>query len=142
MPRRDLRCPGEVELAEMATLPPRAQQAACARRGHHPCLGSRPLCPRFITSDIIDMMTSTAKTRRRECRDTTHSGANGTERTERRTAMVTELPSGLSDVGAALLAALGLALAWRGLRLCRAALPRPRSASMQPLTWMRGFRLT
>jgi len=56
--------------------------------------------------------------------------------------MVTELPSGLSDVGAALLAALGLALAWRGLRLCRAALPRPRSASMQPLTWMRGFRLT
>lgn len=43
---------------------------------------------------------------------------------------------------AASLIALGLALAFRGLRHCRTALPRPRSESMQPLTWMRGFRLT
>jgi hypothetical protein len=36
--------------------------------------------------------------------------------------------------------ALGLALAIRGIRRCRVALPRPRSGSMHPLTWMRGFR--
>jgi hypothetical protein len=38
--------------------------------------------------------------------------------------------------------ALGLVLAFRGLRHCRIALPRPGSASMHSLTWMRGFRLT
>lgn len=37
--------------------------------------------------------------------------------------------------------AMGFALALRGLRRCAAAFPRPRSASMQPLGWMRGFRL-
>ncbi len=43
---------------------------------------------------------------------------------------------------AAALLVLGLALAVRGLQRCRVALPRPRSGAMQPLTWMRGFRLT
>ena len=43
---------------------------------------------------------------------------------------------------AAALLALGLALALRGLQRCRAALPHPRAGAMQPLTWMRGFRLT
>ena len=43
---------------------------------------------------------------------------------------------------AAALLALGVVLAWRGLHWCRAAFPRPRSASMQPLRWMLGFRLT
>ena len=43
---------------------------------------------------------------------------------------------------AAALLALGVALALRGLRWCRAAFPRPRSAAMQPLAWMLGFRLT
>jgi hypothetical protein len=46
-----------------------------------------------------------------------------------------------SYVGAPLVA-LGLMLAVRGVRFCSVAFPRPRSASMQPLTWMRGFRLT
>ncbi len=36
---------------------------------------------------------------------------------------------------------LGVALAVRGLRRCRVALPHPRTGAMQPLTWMRGFRL-
>ena len=43
---------------------------------------------------------------------------------------------------AAALMPVGLALALRGVMLCRAAFPRPRAVSMQPLTWMRGFRLT
>ena len=42
----------------------------------------------------------------------------------------------------ATLLALGLVLALRGLRRCSIALPRPRSGAMQPLLWMRGFRLT
>jgi hypothetical protein len=46
-----------------------------------------------------------------------------------------------STYPAAMLLAVGLALAWRGVRRCHAAFPRPR-ASMQPLLWMRGFRLT
>ena len=46
-----------------------------------------------------------------------------------------------SYAGAALLA-LGPVLAFRGLRRCRVDLPRPRSGAMQPLVWMRGFRLT
>jgi hypothetical protein len=46
-----------------------------------------------------------------------------------------------SYVGAALLA-VGLVLAKRGVRSCYVAFPRPGTASMHPLTWMRGFRLT
>lgn len=42
---------------------------------------------------------------------------------------------------AAALLALGLWLAARGARRLRAAFPNPRAASMQPLTWMTGFRL-
>jgi hypothetical protein len=49
---------------------------------------------------------------------------------------------GWTPYAAAALLALGVALTVRGLRWCRAAFPRPRSASMQPLTWMLGFRLT
>lgn len=37
---------------------------------------------------------------------------------------------------------VGLTLALRGVRRCGAALPRPRSGAMQPLIWMRGFRMT
>jgi hypothetical protein len=44
-------------------------------------------------------------------------------------------------VGASTLIALGLWLAARGVRRCYLAFPCPR-ASMQPLGWMRGFRLT
>ena len=45
--------------------------------------------------------------------------------------------------GAAAMAviAAGLFLATRGIRRCYLAFPRPH-ASMQPLGWMRGFRLT
>ncbi|MGE0539652.1 MAG: hypothetical protein AB7R89_05695 [Dehalococcoidia bacterium] len=43
--------------------------------------------------------------------------------------------------GASTLIALGLFLAARGVRRCYLAFPRPH-ASMQPLGWMRGFRLT
>lgn len=39
------------------------------------------------------------------------------------------------------LLALGLWLAARGALRLRAAFPRPRAASMQPLGWMTGFRL-
>ena len=42
---------------------------------------------------------------------------------------------------AALVLALGVALAARGVLRCWAAFPRM-EASMQPLGWMRGFRLT
>jgi hypothetical protein len=49
---------------------------------------------------------------------------------------------GWTQYGAAALLALGVALALRGLHRCREAFPRPRSASMQPLAWMLGFRLT
>jgi hypothetical protein len=45
-------------------------------------------------------------------------------------------------IPAAFLLAAGLALALRGGLRLRAAFPHPRSASMQPLAWMRGFRLT
>ena len=43
---------------------------------------------------------------------------------------------------AAALLLVGSALAFQGLLRCRAALPHPRSGVMEPLTWMRGFRLT
>ena len=43
---------------------------------------------------------------------------------------------------AAALMVVGLALACRGVQRCRVAFPRPRSGAMQPLIWMRGFRLT
>ena len=43
---------------------------------------------------------------------------------------------------AATLLALGVVVALRGLRSCRAAFPRPRAMSMEPLGWMLGFRLT
>jgi hypothetical protein len=44
-------------------------------------------------------------------------------------------------VGGAALIAFGLLMAARGIRRCYIAFPRP-NASMQPLGWMRGFRLT
>ena len=37
---------------------------------------------------------------------------------------------------------LGIALTVRAIRTCQVAWRRPLSGSMQPLTWMRGFRLT
>ncbi|HLZ69730.1 MAG TPA: hypothetical protein VKV26_07450 [Dehalococcoidia bacterium] len=40
------------------------------------------------------------------------------------------------------LMAWGLWFVLRGVRRCRAAWPRPASGLMQPLGWMRGFRLT
>ena len=40
------------------------------------------------------------------------------------------------------LVALGLLLATAGVRRCRLAFHRPLAASMHPLGWMRGFRLT
>lgn len=46
-----------------------------------------------------------------------------------------------SPYPAAALLVIGLALAWRGLRRCHRAFPRL-SASMEPLLWVRGFRLT
>ena len=39
------------------------------------------------------------------------------------------------------LVVLGLVLTRNGLRRCRAAFPRP-TVSIEPLLWMRGFRLT
>jgi hypothetical protein len=52
------------------------------------------------------------------------------------------LQSGWGSVAAVALLALGVVTAVRGVRRCRDAFPRPRAASMQPLGWMRGFRLT
>lgn len=46
------------------------------------------------------------------------------------------------NAAAVVLMALGVLTAVRGVQRCRAAFPRPRAASMQPLGWMRGFRLT
>jgi hypothetical protein len=43
--------------------------------------------------------------------------------------------------GGSVLIAFGLFLAARGVRCCYRAFSRP-AASMQPLGWMRGFRLT
>ena len=54
-------------------------------------------------------------------------------------AEVVQLPWNVA--GGSVLLAFGLFLAVRGVRRCYRAFPRP-TASMQPLGWMRGFRLT
>ncbi len=51
------------------------------------------------------------------------------------------LSGGWQDGAALVLIGLGVALGVRAAGICRAAWRRPLTGSMQPLDWMRGFRL-